>query len=99
MGQDQHCGTLGKATACNASIPYGGCWLLSWLLYLPSNSLLMAQGKAAEDGPSVWIPATRMGDPDEAPGFSLASPGHCGCLASGPADGDLCLSLSVTLSK
>lgn len=49
-GQGSHFGIVGKPAACNPENQ------------LPSDSL----GKAEEEGPSGWAPATHVADPDEA---------------------------------
>lgn len=65
----------------------------SLLIQLPPNDL----EEAADDGPSVWTPATHLGDPDEILGFSLSLPSlSIGAISrSEPADK---MSLSLPLS-
>lgn len=48
----------------------------TFLIQLPIN----ASGKAKEDGPLAWSPATRVGDMNEAPGFWFL-PGPAPALA------------------
>lgn len=51
-------------------------------------------GKTEEDGPSVWIISTHVGDPDQAPCFILAH-----CWPSWPCGGvneSVCISLSLS---
>lgn len=43
-------------------------WVALFLLQLPDN----APGKTAQDDQSIWAPATRVANLNEAPGFDLA---------------------------
>lgn len=54
-----HCNTARNAAAHDASIPYG-CQSVSFLR------------KAAQDGPSVWVPVNHKGDLDEATGIVVS---------------------------
>lgn len=65
----------------------------------PNSVPCDANGKVAEDGPSIWAPATREETWIEfqVPGFGLVQPGHCGHMWSEPADERSLVSLLVTL--
>lgn len=63
------------------------CFLAtSLLIQLPA---IVGLGKALENGPSSWPPATYMGESDEIPGCWLwpwSAPDHCGHMGSKPTD-------------
>lgn len=72
--------------------------MAAWLpIQLPAS----APGKAAEHGPSVWVPATYLGDHDGIPRSWLQPglTGHCGHLGAEPEDEDHTLCLSALTSS
>lgn len=48
------------------------------LIHFPASGLR----KAIDNEPSVWIPATYVGDPDQSPNLARPSPGCCDHLGS-----------------
>lgn len=65
------------------------------LSQIPAN----VPGKIIREGLNTWDPPTHIGDPDgvpSSPGYDLVF-GLCGHLGSEPAQGNLSLSLSLTL--
>lgn len=53
------------------------------LIQPPANT----PGKAMEDGPSIWDPASYVGDLYEITDFGLAQPSHGGHVENGPTAG------------
>lgn len=80
-------GTVGKATACDASITYG-CWFKTWLLHFLFSSLLMAwsrQQKTAKMSgpmPHIWKTWKKL----LAHGFSWPTSSYCGQTRGESAD-------------
>lgn len=62
--------------------------MIQWSKLLPVEPTShMGTGKAVDDSPNVWAPATFMEDPDEAPGFDFVCAGHCCHLGREPVAG------------
>lgn len=67
MHPDWCCGTVGKATTCNADIPCGLVLVTPLTIHVPVNF----PKKVAEDSLDIWTPAPYVEQPGEAAGFYL----------------------------